>query len=587
MNPAIVLFAIQAGVRLGKKINQVLLDDINERPLFLPIGDLFGSIVSSDAREFFDENPSLIADGGPYYGSSNDEKLHAYKTILGLNQQIGNLPSVKSEAVEIVEGLYEFEQYKERFGSKPVFQRILGTIVEIGIDYAIDNPNILGRDSSSRQFIHAFIVGLDETDFDEGDWDEIACDLFVSGLKIFNNNISLVTSDKRIEVILSGITGALIKDFNDAPTLADQSRRREFFKRISANMLQGTLGAIGNNPEIFIKGNKASKEIIRSTINQIVEGLKDKEDLFTNESIEVIVKSALGAVSNNVDLITDNKIIKQTILKSVDALKNSDKVFSEGTVAIVLQNALDSLGENIETLIDPTNPQRTFLAEAVSAMSVGLSSTLGNGNLKELFSKNQLIELTKIIFKEVAEDPERLLGDSIGDVKKTALAQIIASVSKAFGEDPRKIINGEGALEVLREALDIAVSNTDKLLDLDTDDPTTNVLYKIMKDVVAVAVNVQDTRKLLSRKVLRDILGKVLNTVSGNLNSILGGNADILAKVITVAIELANDTLANQINGKNLPMLIDKLLKDVLNGELQPHDANAILDSARNILKTL
>ena len=78
-----------------------------------------------------------------------------------------------------------------------------------------------------------------------------------------------------------------------------------------------------------------------------------------------------------------------------------------------------------------------------------------------------------------------------------------------------------------------------------------------------------------------------MNTVSGNLNSILGGNADILAKVITVAIELANDTLANQINGKNLPMLIDKLLKDVLNGELQPHDANAILDSARNILKTL
>jgi hypothetical protein len=42
MNPALVLFAIEAGIKLGRKVNEVLVDETAQRPLLLPLGDLFG-----------------------------------------------------------------------------------------------------------------------------------------------------------------------------------------------------------------------------------------------------------------------------------------------------------------------------------------------------------------------------------------------------------------------------------------------------------------------------------------------------------------------------------------------------------------
>ena len=70
MDPNLVLFAIEAGVRLGDKLNQSLVSSTSERPLLLPVGELFGDIRENEAIEFFDreENQRLIEAGGPYAG---------------------------------------------------------------------------------------------------------------------------------------------------------------------------------------------------------------------------------------------------------------------------------------------------------------------------------------------------------------------------------------------------------------------------------------------------------------------------------------------------------------------------------------
>ena len=41
MNAALAMFAIEAGVKLGRKIHDVLIDANIQRPLVLPVGDLF------------------------------------------------------------------------------------------------------------------------------------------------------------------------------------------------------------------------------------------------------------------------------------------------------------------------------------------------------------------------------------------------------------------------------------------------------------------------------------------------------------------------------------------------------------------
>ncbi|MCP4396903.1 MAG: hypothetical protein GY801_06345 [bacterium] len=588
MDPTIVLFAIEAGVKLGKKVNEVLLDKTRERPLLLPVGNLFGSIKIADAVEFFDrsENHHLVEPGGPYYQLSDEDKIKAYKTIKGINQHLGNMETMSDEAVEIVANLNKFEQYQEGFGSKPVVQRLLGTFVEIGIDYAVAHPGVLIGDSATRQYIQAFISSLDETDFAEGNLDLIASDMLVAGVKVFHEDLSLVTSDKRLEALLGGITGALLDDYKNAPTLAAQDLRRDFFKRVSASILRGAVEAFGENAEIFIQGDRASQKIIRSTMIQILESLKDKEELFSNDSLEMLVKTVFHAISENVALMTDNTLLQNTIEKILSTLSASDeRIFSESTIAVILRHAIETLGENIETLIDPTDPQRQLMAEAVAAIAAGLSSSLSGGKIQELFSTHQGIELVKIVFKEVAENPEHLLGTSRNDPGKTALAQIIASVSKALGDDPAKIINGEGALEILRDALHVAVLNADKLLDLTTDDPGTNILYQILKELFATVIQAEDPRRLFTRNVLKETVRRVMSTVSANLDLILAGRTELIGKVVKTVLELANGALENRINGETIPIVIERLLRDVLLEELDIENNNAVLEAANKALQ--
>ena len=137
MNAALIMFGIEAGVKLGTKLNDVLVDATVEKPMLLPVGELFGSVTENDAIEFFDDHPELTTAGQPYYRLSRADKLKAYKTLKQIDDRIVGSGSVSSEAVQIVSNLQKLQQYKQGLGSKPALQRVVGILIEIGIDYFV------------------------------------------------------------------------------------------------------------------------------------------------------------------------------------------------------------------------------------------------------------------------------------------------------------------------------------------------------------------------------------------------------------------------------------------------------------------
>jgi hypothetical protein len=46
MDASLVIFSIQAGVQLGRKLNEVLVDETRERALILPLGNLYGNVLT-------------------------------------------------------------------------------------------------------------------------------------------------------------------------------------------------------------------------------------------------------------------------------------------------------------------------------------------------------------------------------------------------------------------------------------------------------------------------------------------------------------------------------------------------------------
>ncbi|MHC4352625.1 MAG: hypothetical protein ACYTE3_10645 [Planctomycetota bacterium] len=597
MDASLIMFGIESGVKLGRKIYDVLVDADIERPLLLPVGNLYADVTTVVAMDYFFNHPELIAPPsngkpkGQYYGYSEANLILAYKTLRSIDERVSGEGGEMRAAVEIVRNLDRFEQYrKEARKNKPAVYRLLGTLLEIGIDYFVANPDALGRDSNARKIVHSFIVELDETDFAEGSRREIIGDLLGASLRVLDSNLPLIEDDERMRALLGGITKALIADIDTLTAAgaseAKLSRREELFRRIGSSIMRGAAGAFGENIDLFMR-NGTAKTLVQSTLTQVLEGIEGKADIFTNESIELLYKSALNAVGDNPELFSGNEFVQALIGKTVKALAKGDKVFSEETFGAVVQAALEVARDNAEMLFDPDDPQEQLLASAVGAMASSLSSTLaGGGTAKDLLSKTQLVELAQVVFQEVAKHPEHLIGGEADDVRMTALAQIIGSVVRSLGENPALLITGEGFVSLVRDSIRVAVLNADKLIDFGAPNTSRNLLFKILHQVAQVIEEESnDPRGLVTREVFLEIVERILPVASANLALILDGQPNLVRNTVRTSLGLASDVLTNRTNGANLPDLIEELLRRVLWGELKLNETGAVLAAANEALR--
>ena len=590
MDPTLIIFAIESAVRLGQKLNNILVDETVERPLILPVGNLYADIAKLDAREFFDreQNRHLVEERGPYFNFEGVDLVMAYRSLIAIDERLGGSAGTMVDAKALSASLHQFEQFKKGFGANHPVQRVLGTLVEIGVDYFSVNPDALGKDSSSRRVLESFILRLDDIEFSEETPTDIIGDVLLAALKTLDEHVTLVDDDERLQVLLGGVTKAVVEEVEEALSETEKMRREDLIKRMGSSILRGGIGAFTENTDLFLPDDSTARVLVQSTLQQVLVGIRDRDNLFTNESIELLFKSALRAVGENSELFSDKKILQELISSTLEVLASREgkEVFSEETASAILREALDIAAENIETLIKPDHPRKQLLATTIGSIAGGLSARLaGDGSVRALLSKRQLVELASIAFQEVARHPEQLLGDGLGEARKTALAQIIGSVASALGDDPTRLVNGTSFLELLREALKVGVLNADKLFDLDTEDPEVNLLYRITQEIASAVLEAEDSRNLLSRDVFVGIVSRVLPVASANLGPVIETRDPVIGRTVTLALELAEDVLENRINGANLPALIAGLLIQVLWEELDLDDGEAVLMAANTILR--
>ena len=591
IDPNLVLFAVEAGVRLGRKINEVLVDETAQRPLLMPLGDLFGSVTEAEAMRFFSvDQPELIKPGGPCHAIKTDRPklILFYRAMRGVEAQVvAPSTDLNARRKEIVGQLSAMDQFDHEFQAKHPARRIFGTVVEIGVDYFAAHPEALGRDSTARKIIHAFVAGLQDTDFAEGAGRQILGDLLGSALRTLGEHAALIDDDRRLTVMLGAVTGAVAEDLRLAIQEEDEVARHQLFRRIGTSLLRGTAEAFAGEIALFMPEDGSARELVQDTLSQVLQGIKGKEDIFTNETLELIVKSALRATAENTTLLTDKKSLKGLIQRTTTVLADRqwDKLFSAATAGAVLYEVLEVTRENIETLLKPGRPEEQFLAQALAAMAGSLSARLaGGGSIQDLLSRRQVVELARVVLNETARNPELLLGSADTDPKKTVLAQVIASVAKALGDEPTLLTNGEGVLQLTRVALQVTLRNVDQLIDADTLSPASNLLFRILQQIVVTLNAAEDPRQLISRSIVQEIVERVLPVVSANLE-MLEAKPKLVAETIAAAIELAGGALSNRINGANLVGLIERLLTLVLWDELDLDDSQKLKEAALLVLR--
>lgn len=590
MDPSLVLFAIDAGVRLGLKCYEVLLDETVEKPLLLPVGNLYGDIAVAQAAQFFllAENSALIDPGGPYEHCDGNERLLAYKTIRSLNERLGQDPGQTADACQVISQLHRYEQFRKGFGARSPVQRILGTVVQIGIEYFAAHPEALGRDSNQRRIVSSFVGGLRETDFAEGTRAEIVGHLLQSALKTLQQHVTLVDDDRRVQALLGGVCAALLQDVEGAPSIADKVHREQLARRIASSILRGGATAFVEQSGLFLAGNEAGRAMVNSTLKQLLEGVRGQEDLFTNETFEKLFHCALTAVGENAALLTNKVVLQEILQTSAQALGTTSgrRLFTDGAVARVLLQALQVAAKHAPEWMgnDPRGQQLAGMT--LSAFSAGMSlDPASTRPLRSLLTREALVQLTGELLELVAAHPE-LCGEADSTAaERTLLAQVIGSLAEALSVADPDQVSSATAAGLVRVVVTAALASPSGLIDPARADPKDQPLTQVLLQIVRGVGAKDSKRNLVTAVVFLDLVDGILPTVTANLAGLASGGDKPIERILRGVLDLADGPLAGRIDRTNFPRLAAGLVHAALWDQLDPADATALQAAAVTYLK--
>ncbi len=329
----LVMFAIQAAVRLAKTGRRIFVENTASRELVVPLPAALGNLFVTAS----DYANSLRLNGSPRFAAEfkialdrcfdaalPKPDLEAAKQDLIelylLDAGRGLVPTIRLDQCECA-GLAAVKQWSD--GESPFphpLQRVAGALVEVAVDYFATVPGALNTNSRSGKTIKAFLLGLGQMDLnlEEARWDSIVVGLFTAGLDGLKENPDLLTDEDEKQGLIRQIVGGLTDDLKerlrqnpvgDLDAEADLARYGQIVLR---SLLQHGGTAVVENPAVLGLRSDTGKALVSEVGSTFLSILLDGGDdlpfskalasIASTATFDKLAKVALQAVSEHPEL---------------------------------------------------------------------------------------------------------------------------------------------------------------------------------------------------------------------------------------------------------------------------------------------
>ncbi len=186
---------------------------------------------------------------------------------------------------------------------------------------------------------------------------------------------------------------------------------------------------------------------------------------------------------------------------------------------------IETVGDNSPILLrlNPDEPWEKVAGQAIKQVTEGLSEAvrisdfdgLSKGALK-VFNDEQLLELGRVIFAQVAKTPGML------GVKNIELQNVIAGVAEVMAKDDNLLLSSDEWIIIARVATEKAAANPGRLFGISTENETTAIAVAIIGSILNVASDTWNSEKRSGKSLLfGETLQAVLIEVFSSQKSIL------------------------------------------------------------------
>lgn len=558
----LILFGINSGIRLAQQGRRIYVEATIERDLTLPLPNFNPdpSIGTADGyfhgagQIYLNESPVLKElydismkhtrelteeENRRYIGFFIDYKRIADIRAGNVN---GDVVGLTKEALLSIVNVRQWANERSPFPSP--FQRVAGTLIEIGIDYFAGIPGAVNEKSATGRALKGFLKSIDDIDFAQQKVDVLVRDLFIAAIETIGENPDLLNADKKTEKLVEVVASGIVKDAKKRiEKLGGQNLElRENVQEWAQLVLRSVLGNAGEviyaSPGFYLGiDDPANQAIVSSVGKSVLDVIIDSENidlskLISREGLDTIMKAALKTVSENPELLgIDHKGLKNILSQIALELVNSSKILGPDIIPEVMRLVLEKTAGNIEYIWPEkfrNDPAKHLLITASRELLNRLSKPPEAGAWQPRFSKKQMIELLNVVLDEVVQNPDWLI--KAAGKESSILATAIDAALEALRNIPAERISSQTALNVM-EATIRAVAMRKNLLDeiplFGKQKKAILTVLELMFDTIMPTTVESEVLWILGRnEVFNDIISMVLSRISET-----GVSEDILLKI--------------------------------------------------------
>lgn len=593
----IIIFGMEASVRLGRKILEIYQDDMANRHLLYPLAESTGPFTFEGAMQFFRTRGSVFVEEGAVYhdlwteiGPGGDAPLDVQDRLRRAAAYVdGTLTKAQKQGRFDEEALYKgmvashaVAQWRkgDPRRSPTSLQRIAQTVLEIGLDHVRSDSSFLSGDSKSHRIVRSLLLGLESIDFTEQKVDSIVLDLFRSSMAVFYDNVNVIIEDQRLSLLVREI-GSALKVHVDGLDEASQILTAQAFGRDALQgIVETSARVVKENLSLYLGGgDSGEKRFVSAVLKALLDAVQKNPDVLSGNAVVDIYETALGAVAQNAGLLLregDSERFLAYLLASMSkvlTVNNPSGLYHRDMLREIVLLGLQATGKNVRFLVNPKKPEEQLLSDGLRRILLAFSDGFAENEtltdtLSGMLSRDHLIRILAIAFDEISRNPERLLGSIRDDDARSVLAQVMGSVTGAIAVDPGLVLSGRDVTELITMVFLAHSRNPDRLIDLENPSPKTNILYQV---IIQILESVSEDKKrggrnLLAGGWLLTALDDALSVVSKNIDAFCK-KKQIVRRTLDKLLHLATDARANVLDAENVVAVFRPLLAAVLKDE--------------------
>ena len=577
----IILFAIQATVKIGKAGYKNYIDATRNRDLILPLPEHYNEILPTQAWNFFfgadaegkrfasGDNiwPELIFFKNRIFDSYTDEDK---ELLCKLAEQAYNIlelerfPDSKPNSTINLINFHIISAWEEGYSTATAVQRVAGAIIEVGIDYAKLNPGLFDTKTPNGKLLYSLITELDKIKFSENPIDELPALLFIATLETLTANTEAISSDPNIRVLISNsankvasLVGAKNAVINALEIKESEKRdKRKDMEAWGELVFRGLLDSVGHtmleSPGQFLGvQGEASQALVTQVGNDVFDLMIGNDSIkldpiFCKSGAERLMRTALDVVSKHPKLITssDNSGINNILSAVTNELRKPDQPLLEGyMIPEIGRIILEKTGENLTLLWPsaPNSPESNILLVASKATLKALSTPSTDLYWTPDFTHENMLFVLETVCNEIKCNPGWITGDD----KYLNKALILVLEHTVLCLKKNEItLSGDTAASIITEVVK-SISLRKELFD--------QITYKT--DTLAVAAAAIDA-----------IVYTIFSSQETSVKWILCRDETLTAIVKILMTELAKSS-ADLAAVNKIQEIVDVLINDLKNGK--------------------